>query len=138
MVLHNKWAIKIVILMGGLFVLYISGKDLKKYVTLKFQGKHAVGKVIDHKRINGHGKLQPFVQFQTEQNETIATSAKIALPSIFKVRGKYYAVNDRVPIAYDASNPKNAIILSYTSWAMHLLGFLFGLLILAVTLKRNK
>jgi hypothetical protein len=138
MKLHNKWAIKLVMLLGAVFVLYVSGKDLKKYFSFKFNGIHVSGKVIDHKRINGHGGLQPYIQFLTKDNATVATNAKIALPSFLKVRGKYYAVNDKVSIAYEASNPKNAVILSYTSWAMHVLGLLFGVLILYIALQRNK
>jgi hypothetical protein len=113
MVTQNKTLIRITVFIGALLIITLSSKNLFNYFSFKFKGSHTNGKVINHKRINGHGQLHPFIQFTTAENKLIETNSKSALPSLFKVRGKYYAINDVVEIAYKTNNPKEATILSH-------------------------
>lgn len=134
MVIHNKKAIGLIIIIAGLGIILFWGNIFVKMLSLPFTGSVADAKVIGFKTKgskhivkNNKGRLSgrsPFFEFVSDKNDTI--KAHSDAPQIFVLFN--YEQEEKITVAYPKTEPQKAIILSWKEYPGIFLMLALGLL----------
>lgn len=134
MVIHNRKAIGLIIIIVGLGIMLFWGNILVKMLSLPFTGSVADAKVIGFKTKgskhivkNNNGGLSgrsPFFEFVSDKNDSIKAHSNA--PQIFALFN--YEINENISVGYPTNEPQKAVILSWKEYPGIFLMLALGLL----------
>lgn len=134
MVIHNKKAIGLIIIIVGLGIMLFWGNIFVKMLSLPFTGSVADAKVIGFKTKgskhivkNNNGGLSgrsPFFEFVSDKNETIKAYSNA--PQIFVLFN--YEIGETINVGFPKNEPQKAVILSWKEYPGIFLMLALGLL----------
>lgn len=138
MVIYNRQAIGLIIIIVGLGIMLFWGNIFVKMLTLPFTGSVTNAKVIGFKTKgskhivkNNNGGLSgrsPFFEFVSEKNDTIKAHSNA--PQIFVLFN--YEINENISVGYPTNEPQKAIILSWKEYPGIFLMLALGMLCMIV------